>query len=145
MDSRPRKTTLETFNDELAILDRPIAGDVESQDVQTPPPQQWPAMSAVIMGLLVFAGAGVLFFSHPDPGTVIAAAHAAAATTPQPLPTSPSPRMPDILAVSAPEVPLAPIAAVAMEPATEAAKWRQPPPRKAWTKLRLRSSSPAPR
>ncbi len=146
MDSRPRKTTLENFNEELAILDRPLEGDVEYYDERPRRQPRWPGMSTVIIGFALFAGAGALFFSHSDPETIIAAAQAAAASAPTPPPPSPStsPPMVDAPAVTAPEVPAAPPAPVAMEPAaTEASKWRQPPPRKAWTKLRLRSPSPA--
>ena len=141
MDSRPRKTTLENFNEELAILDRPLEGDVEYYDERPRRQPRWPGMSTVIIGFALFAGAGALFFTHSDPETIIAAAQAAAATAPKP--PSPSTPMVDVPAVTAPEVPAPPPAAVAMEPATEAPKWRQPPPRKAWTKLRLRSPSPA--
>jgi hypothetical protein len=142
MDSRPRKTTLETFNDELAILDRPIEGEVEYYDERPSQRRRWQGVSAVVIGFGVFAGAGALFFSHQDPETIIAAAQAAAAAT-APTSPSPSPSIVEVPAVTAPAMPPAPPAAVAMEPATEAAKWRQPPPRKAWTKLRLRSASPA--
>ena len=102
-------------------------------------------MSTVIISLGLFAGAGVLFFSHSDTDTIIAGAQAAAATAPTAptASTSMAPAMVDVPAVTAPEAPQATPAAAAVEPATEAPKWRQPPPRKAWAKLRLRSPSPA--
>ena len=144
-DPRPRKTTLENFNDELAVLDRPLDGDVEYYDDRPRRQPRWPGMSTVVIGFVLFAGAGALFFSHSDPETIIAAAQAAAARAPTPPTPSPStsPVIVDVPAVTVPEVPVAPPEAVATEPATEAAKWRQPPPRQAWTKLRLRSPAPA--
>ena len=139
MDSRPRKTTLENFNEELAILDRPLEGEVEYYDERPRRRERWGGTSAVIIGFVFFAGAGVLFFSHADPDTIIAAAQAAAATAPTP-PPPPSPTV-DVQPTAVPEIPppAAPPSTVALEPPAEVAKWRQPPPRKAWTKLRLRS------
>src|SRR5688572_19171418 len=123
MDSRPRKTTLETFNEELAILDRPIEGEVEYYDDRPPRRRRWPGMSAVVIGFGIFAGAGALFFSHQDPETIIAGARAAATATAPTLP-SPSPPTVDVSPVTAAAPPPPP--PVAMEPATEAPKWRQP-------------------
>jgi len=137
MDSRPRKTTLETFNEELAVLDRPLEGDVEYID-ERPQQRQRGGISAIIIGTVFFAGAGVLFFSHPDPETIIAAAQAAAATAPQqPPPTAAPPVV---------EVPVANAAAATapsgtadadaeMDTANAPPKWRSPPPRAAWVKL----------
>jgi hypothetical protein len=138
MDSRPRKTTLETFNEELAILDRPLENDVEYIDERPPRRQAWQGMSAIVISTALVACAAVLFFSHPDPDTIIAAAQAAAATAPTPpLPPPPAPEAPAVAATAiAPPPPAAPVAS---EPSAESAKWRQPPPRNAWAKLRLRS------
>ena len=87
MDSRPRKTTLETFNEELAILDRPLEDDVEYIDERPPRRRAWQGMSAVIISTALLPARAVLFFSHPDPDAIIAAAQAAAATAPAaPLP-----------------------------------------------------------
>ncbi len=137
MESRSRKTTLETFNDELAILDRPLEGDAEYYDDEKPQhqPPRGPGISAIVFGTLLFAGAGVLFFSHSDPETIIAAAQAAAATAPQQQPRMAARAEPAV--VEAP-VAAAPSAAADVETDTANAppKWRSPPPRAAWVKLR---------
>src|SRR5688572_4005473 len=119
MDSRPRKTTLETFNDELAILDRPIEGEVEYYDERPSQRRRWPGMSAAVIGLVVFAGAGAVFFSHKDPETIIAGARAAAATAPTPPPAPPSPSIVEVPAIAAPATQPATVA-MEPEPATDA-------------------------
>ena len=147
MDSRPRKTTLEIFNEELAVLDRPLEGDVEYID-ERPRQRQRGGISAIIIGSVFFAGAGVLFFSHPDPETIIAAAQAAAARAPQPPPTTAAPTVVES-PVANPAVATVPsgTAAAEAEPDADAdadaemdtanapPKWRSPPPRAAWVKL----------
>jgi len=141
MDSRPRKTTLENFNEELAALDRPLEGDVEYYDERPQPrPRRWAGTSAVIIGTVFFAGAGVLFFSHPDPETIIAAAQAAAASAPQqPQPTA-APAEPVVVPAAVAEAPVAiasgPAAADETSTANASPKWRSPPSRAAWIKLR---------
>jgi hypothetical protein len=140
MDSRPRKTTLETFNEELAILDRPLDNDVEFIDERPLRRRAWQGMSAVLISTALVAGGALLFFSHPDPDAIIAAARAAAAAAPTaPLPPPPAQQAP---AVAVTEIAPPPPAPVAIEPSGEPATWRQPPPRTAWTKLRLRSPAP---
>jgi len=155
MDSRPRKTTLETFNEELAILDRPLEGDVEYYDERPRRRQRWAGTSLVIIGAVFFAGAGVLFFSHPDPETIIAAARAAAARSPQapltPVAAAPAEAPPATAEAPAIEAPAATAEAPAIEAPAQPApqpttaeetstanapsKLRSPPPRAAWIKL----------
>ena len=142
MDSRPRKTTLENFNEELALLDRPLEGEVEYYDERPRRRQRWAVTSPVIIGSVFFAGAAVLFLSRPDPDTIIAAAQAAAARAPAALHATPVAAAPAAPAVEAPAAPVpeptnAPEPTTADETSTANAplKLRSPPPRAAWIKL----------
>jgi hypothetical protein len=60
MDPRPRKTTLETFNDEMAVLDRPLENDVEYYDEK--PPSRWRGVTSVLFGVVVIGAASGLVF-----------------------------------------------------------------------------------
>jgi hypothetical protein len=54
MDSRPRRSTLETFNEEMALLDRPLENDEIEYYDEEPPPRRWPRLvfvGAVLCGL----------------------------------------------------------------------------------------------
>ena len=64
--ARPRRTTLECFNEELAILDRPLENDVAYYD-DPPPPSPW-RWAGGIMGAALFFGAavGVLLTRQPS-------------------------------------------------------------------------------
>ena len=137
MDSRPRKTTLENFNDELAILDRPLEDEVEYYDERPRRQQRWAATSPVIIGSVFFAGAAVLFLSRPDPDTIIAAAQAAAARAPAAAQSTPVATPPVAPAVEAPATPVPePTTADETSTANAPLKLRSPPPRAAWMKLR---------
>jgi hypothetical protein len=52
--ARPRRSTLETFNEELAVLDRPVEGDVEYYD-EVPPARR---LRLLPVAVAVFAAAG---------------------------------------------------------------------------------------
>jgi hypothetical protein len=63
--SRPRRNTLETFNDELAVLDRPIEGDVEYYDEM--PPVRRLRLRTVAAAIFVLGGGGFLALSGQPP------------------------------------------------------------------------------
>jgi len=63
---RARKSTLETFNEEMAILDRPLDSEVEYID-EAPPPSRLKRMRALI-GVVMVMGVGAgLFLSRRQP------------------------------------------------------------------------------
>ena len=120
---RPRRSTLETFNEELAILDRPIEVEVEYYD-EAPPKRRF-GMGAIAAALLLLAGGGFLTLSghrtavlalvrraqavvHPTPSAAPAAAVASASPATAPTATA---TMPTATVVVAPMAPAAPTAA----------------------------------
>ena len=84
---RPRRTTLETFNDEMAVLDRPLENDVEYFDEK--PPAKRRRFGAIAGGVLVLGAVASLLFSrgsgeaHATPPLAIASA---SVTAPAPAP-----------------------------------------------------------
>jgi hypothetical protein len=107
---RIRKTTLEHFNEEMSVLDRPLEGEVEFYD--EPKPRRWrvPAIGGVIFLASCAAYLGVLRHrstaeAAPAPAPAPAVATAPAAATP--------PGAAAVPAATAPTV--APAAAVANE------------------------------
>jgi hypothetical protein len=146
--ARPRRSTLETFNDELAVLDRPIEGDVEYCDEV--PPTRWLRLRTVVAALFVVAGGGFLALSGLRPGElaptssaqVVAPAKvpvesvAAAASAPAFTPRAPS--APAIASSGKPAMPLAkaPTATQAERSAQsdEAPTYTSPASRAVWAK-----------
>src|SRR4051812_22529839 len=55
-EQRPRRSTLETFNDEMAALDRPIEAEAEYFD--EPPPPSRLRRAAGLVGVIVIVGVG---------------------------------------------------------------------------------------
>jgi len=116
---RPRRSTLETFNDEMAVLERPLEGDVEYYD-EPAPRSAWRRMGmfVVVVGVIGAGGAVVMSRHHaqaaadaqasasaPAPVLVAAAAPAVA-----PLPPSQA-AMPTPAPAALEAAPSAPIAA----------------------------------
>ena len=145
MDPRPRKTTIETFNDELAVLDRPLQNDIEYYDEK--PPSRWRGVTSVLFGVVVIGAASGLVFvkmrssnaapaqaSAPAPAPVATPSAAiAAAPTPAPAPTLaavPTPAAEETDEASADEPAEAPAADEAPSRAAS---------RTAWTKIRTKS------
>jgi hypothetical protein len=58
---RQRRSTLDTFNDEMAVLERPLEGDVEYVDEK--PPTRWRAAAAFITTVAIVGGGGA-FMIH---------------------------------------------------------------------------------
>jgi hypothetical protein len=137
MESRPRRTTLEIFNDEMAVMDRPLETDVEYFDDEKPP-SRLRGRASIVLGIVAIGAACGLFFvkvRSPASAAATAATPAAppvatavAAASPIAAPTPPAAELP------------APEAAAAEEPAGDpaaasASAWRAPP-RAAWSKIR---------
>jgi len=142
MDPRPRKTTIETFNDELAVLDRPLENDVEYYDEK--PPSRWPKITSVLFGVVVIGAASGLVFvkmrsSNAAPAQ--AAAPAPAVATPSaPIAVAPAPAPTPVAAPTpaAEETDEASVDEPAEAPAADEAAPRAPS-RAAWTKIRTKS------
>lgn len=66
--ARPRRSTLETFNEELAVLDRPIEGDVEYYDELPPKRRSW--LRPVGVALVAIIGGGFLALSGHQRGAL---------------------------------------------------------------------------
>jgi hypothetical protein len=58
---RQRRSTLDTFNDDLAVLERPLDGDVEYVDEK--PPTRWREAAAFIATVAIVGGGGA-FMIH---------------------------------------------------------------------------------
>jgi hypothetical protein len=107
---RMRKTTLENFNEEMAVLDRPLEGEVEFFD--EPRPHRWrvPAVGMAIFALSCGAYLGVLRHrnsANPASATSAAPAPVAAlavgSTPPAPAPSAAAAAPgPDVPAAAAP-------------------------------------------
>lgn len=106
---RIRRSTLERFNDELSVLDRPLEADVEYYDEQ--PPSKRPRMVAITMALFVIGGGGgfLLLSRHigapAPPVELVIASPAAAPPAPTVAPSLPPPlpAPPPIAAAPEPE------------------------------------------
>ena len=61
--ARPRRSTLETFNEELAVLDRPIEGDVEYYD-EIPPVRRFRLLPVAAAVFTVAGGALLAVSGH---------------------------------------------------------------------------------
>ena len=72
---RPRRSTLETFNEELSVLDRPLEAEVEYYDEAPPRLSAWRRMGMFVgVAALIGVGGAVMMSRHR--------AHAAAAAQP---------------------------------------------------------------
>src|SRR5581483_9300070 len=66
MDSRPRRSTLETFNEEMALLDRPLENEEIEYYDEEPPRRPWRRLGAFVVVAAIgvaggaFGGARVL-------------------------------------------------------------------------------------
>jgi hypothetical protein len=149
-DQRPRKNTLERFNDEMSVLDRPLEGEVEYFD-EAPPPSRLKGV-ALFMGIVAVVGLGggfVMARRHAASAPVAAIpAQAPVAVTPAPEPAATAPVPPEppkpeptVLAAAAPAAAEAPAApAVAEDDATDEDSV-QPAPSShgAWNKVKSKS------
>jgi hypothetical protein len=101
---RPRRSTLETFNEEMAVLERPLEGDVEYIDEKLPP--RWPQRIGLFVGVVALVGIG---------GSLVMSRHRAAVA-----PVEPAPPAAAVVVAALPSAPIAeaqPAAAVPAQPA----------------------------
>jgi hypothetical protein len=137
---RPRKSTLDVFNDEMAVLDRPLEGDVEFAD-------EAPRRSRV-RGMALFAG--VVLGMGMAGGAILSRRHAAArqmAQAPQPAAAAAAPAAtaPVLAAqMAAPSAPEAQAGEIAAAPAAEeddSVKEDPPAPvsHAAWNKVKTKA------
>jgi hypothetical protein len=139
MNPRPRKSTLETFNEELAVLDRPLENDVEYYDEK--PPSRWRGTASLLVGIVAIGAASGLVFLKVRPSSTAvaappAAAPAAPAATPSPaIAVAPAPAPVAAAAPSADEAAEVP----ADDPALEDAP-RPAPSRAEWAKIRTKKT-----
>ena len=106
---RARRSTLDFFNDEMAVLDRPLEGAVEYVD-EAPRPSRWRrvGMFAVVVAVMGVGGGVVMSRRHAavesraqasqpgtSPGVAAPSVVAATATTPAPVAGAPAPAAAD--------------------------------------------------
>jgi len=135
--TRPRRTTLECFNEELAVLDRPLENEVEYYD-DPPPPSPW-RWAGGIAGAAVLLGVAAGFLLTRQPSVALASAE-------RPLPQLPVVAIQAVAPAAMAETPapattaIEPSAPTAVEePATNERSVRQAPASKAaWAKLARR-------
>src|SRR5262245_25854099 len=152
MNGRPRKNTLETFNAEMAVLDRPLEGDVEYYDEK--PPSWFRGKAPILIGIVAIGAITGLASVKLRSSTATAAPAKAQPATPAPAVAAPSAAVAAAApspagAVAAPSpaaVPpeATPVAVPADDPMPdEAAPARQrPAPRAAWAKIRKAGGHP---
>ena len=148
MDPRPRKTTLETFNDEMAVLDRPLENDVEYYDEK--PPSRWRGITSALFGVVVIGAASGLVFVKMRSSNAAPAQAAASAPAPAPVATPSAAIALAPAPAPAPTPAAAPVPAAeetddatAEEPAEAPAADTAParaPSRAAWAKIRTKTS-----
>jgi len=146
---RGRRSTLENFNDEMSVLDRPIEGDVEYID-ETPKPSR-------LKGVALFAG--IVIGMGMGGGVVLSRRHAAApsgvqvaqAAAPAPAPAAAAPPAVEtapvltaqVPAAAAPEAPAAEEGPAAAEDDSGGDDEEAPPPAPAshgaWSKVKAKA------
>jgi hypothetical protein len=125
---RVRRSTIERFNDELAVLDRPLEEDVEYYD-DPPPRSPWRRVVAVAGGAALLGGLAAFVFTHrsatvSDDNRAPSAALVSPAAAPSAAPVAAAPPAP--LALNEPPAP----------PAHDAAPSRGQPSAGAWTTIK---------
>jgi len=151
---RARRSTLETFNEEMAVLERPLENDVEYID-EAPQPSRWRGV-ALFAGIVLGMGmGGGVILSRRQPAVQpiakapqpVAPAPVAAAPAPDPAPAAaPAAAAAEapVLAAQVPAAAAAPEAAAAAAEDDEAATdgdapAAAPPSHGAWTKVKSSS------
>jgi hypothetical protein len=150
-EPRGRRSTLETFNDEMAVLERPLEDEVEYIDEK--PPRRWGHVAAFVATVTLVGGGGAYLLSQHR-----AAAAAARGEPVQPaMATARAPASPPVAALEpgrapAAAAPAAPAAAptpaeeddtAENAPSDEAAADHHAPSRTAWTKVHSKPTAHA--
>jgi len=144
---RNQKSTLETFNAEMSLLERPLEGEVEYFD-EAPPPSRWRRVG-LFAGIVVVMGlGGGLVLSRQRQATAETPAQAAAQPAPAAAPAARAVLAATAPGAAAPMPAAAPAAATAAAPAADeggdqAEADDEPAPAKssAWSKVRTSSKS----
>jgi hypothetical protein len=139
---RVRRSTLERFNDELAVLDRPLEDDVEYYD--DPPPRQLLRRAAAACGVLALVGAGAVLAvgrrsasaNSNDGERPRVAVVLRRAPSPAPPAALPGATRPPVAERAAPATDVDGPAAEADSAVAPAAETSQPPSLQDWAKLR---------
>jgi len=155
--ARPRRSTLETFNEEMAVMERPLEDDVEYID--EPRPSRWRPIAFAAVVVAVGGGGGALFMSRQHASAAVEArtaetplAAVAVASPPVLAPEVPAAAPPPAPAeVPVPAEAVAPAAAPEADDATEddaaasdSAARGAPRPKGAWAKVRSKVGSAKP-
>jgi hypothetical protein len=147
-DGRIRRSTIERFNDELAVLDRPLEGEAEYYD-DPPRRSPWRRVGMIAGAALLLGGSGAFALARVSSTTSEgadrpklavalppAAAVSAAAVIPAPPPArvvQPAEAPPTTVAeATAPEAETEPEVA----PSADVGPWRLQPSRRAWANIR---------
>jgi hypothetical protein len=69
---RKRRSTLDLFNDEMSVLERPLVDDVEYYD-EVPPRSGWRKVGAFVAAAAMTAGGALFFMKHYPPKGAVAA------------------------------------------------------------------------
>jgi hypothetical protein len=135
-EPRPRRTTLDLFNDEMAVMERPIEGDVEYVDEK--PPSRWRPLAAFIGVVAVVGVGGAFLISHRHSAVAARAADSAAApVVAAAAPAAPVAPAPAAAAAAAPAAAPADDGEADEQPAADASSWKAPA-RTEWTKTRTK-------
>ena len=143
-----RKSTIEVFNDELAVLERPLEGEVEYFD-EAQPPSRW-RQAVAFFAVVVVVGAGGALLISRNRASADARELAAAQAPPAAAVVAAAPPSPAVAAEQTPPAPAAPEApaAAADAPAADEAAADSagddsarpaPSTRSAWTKVRTKA------
>jgi hypothetical protein len=89
--SRPRRSTLETFNDEMAVLERPLEGEIEYFDEK--PPSRWPRLAGFVAVVVVVGVGGSLAISRHRAAAGMQALAAQPASEASPAPAAAQPML----------------------------------------------------
>jgi hypothetical protein len=147
---RARRTTLDLFNDEMAVMDRPIEGDVEYLDEK--PPSRWRGVAAFCATVALVGGGGAFLISHHRSAVAAQSEASRPATAAAQAPALPPVAALQPGAVTAPAAPTeAPAAvapapdeeedAVADGPSEDTAAVHHAASRTAWTKVHSKATS----
>jgi hypothetical protein len=133
--TRPRKNTLETFNDELSVLDRPLEGEVEYYDDQ-PTPSRWRRLIPIAAVAVLLGGGAAMLLTRDQSGTLALAERQPDKATAAPTPTPHRSALAPATVEPPPAIASAPEARGALAEADDGDVSLPQPTRVAWSKIR---------
>ena len=127
---RPRRSTLETFNEEMSVLDRPLEGEVEYYDEAPSRLSAWRRVGMFVgVAVLIGVGGAVVMSRHhaqaaaaaqpAAPASAVVIATAAPAVVPPPALVAEQPAPAAVAPAEAPSAPIAVAEAPAENPAAD--------------------------